>query len=425
MELKGKNVTVLGAGESGLSSVRLLVSKGAHVFLSEFQDAKKFNEEVNSLKEMGIDFEFGGHDLNQIKKSDLIVISPGIPPSSIVHQEILKENLPVWSEIELAYQFVKDHPIIAITGTNGKTTVTTLVKNVLTQAGKRVACCGNIGNSLAREVEHIEPGAVIVLEISSFQLFHTIQFHPSMGVLLNLSVNHLDWHPTFEHYAACKLNLFKNQTSSEVAVLNGSDLEVMKLAPQIHSQKFYFGMESECDNPNFSAVRMVAERMGVDPDLTNSVLSSFCGIEHRLEDVGFVRNIRFINDSKSTTIASLKWALERMPEGVVLIVGGRHKGGDFSVLRDVMKKKASALIAIGECKDKLMETFKNDIPVSAAASLNDAISEAYELQGSSKTVLFSPACASFDMFRNYEDRGHKFKALVDDLRLHHLPPVLL
>ncbi len=410
MNFDGKKITVLGARETGIQSALFLKKRGASVFLSELKEGKEFIEAKKTLESNGIECEFGGHSWEEIQSSDLIIVSPGIPPTAPICQKAFRSNIPVWSEIELAFR-CSPAEIIAVTGSNGKTTVTTLIRDVLRAAGRAAISCGNIGNSFIREVGELTKETIAVVEVSSFQLTHISQFKPHVAVLLNLSPNHLDWHQSFEEYADTKFQIFKNQTSSDYSLINTSDPESAKRATKLKSQVIYFD-DQQNGNPNYAAVEKVASLYQIDPKVTQSVLENFSGIEHRFEDLGTAFGVRYINDSKSTTIASLGWALERAGEGVVLISGGRHKGGDFRVLRDLVRKKVKFLVLIGEAKKEIENAFGDLVSVYSTQTLEEALRVARGVSRPGQTVLFSPACASFDMFRDYQDRGHQFKNIL-------------
>jgi len=414
MNLEGKKVSVLGARETGIQSALFLKKRGAAVFLSELREGKEFIEAKKTLESRGIECEFGRHTWEEIADSELIVVSPGIPPRAPICQKAVRSGIPVWSEIELAFRY-SPAEIIAVTGSNGKTTVTTLVRDVLRASGRNAVSCGNIGNSFIREVDQLNSETIAIVEVSSFQLTHIDQFKPHVAVLLNLSPNHLDWHETFEEYASVKWKIFKNQTASDYSLINASDQESVKRASQLKSQVIYFDGEQN-GNPNYDAVEKVASIYQVDPKVTQSILENFSGIEHRYEDAGTFLDVRYINDSKSTTIASLRWALERVGEGAILVSGGRHKGGDFRVLRDLIRKKIKFLILIGEAKKEIENAFGDLVSVYSTDTLEEALRVARSVSRPGQTILFSPACASFDMFQDYQDRGRQFKHILANWR---------
>jgi UDP-N-acetylmuramoylalanine--D-glutamate ligase len=407
---EGKKVSVIGARETGVQSAIFLKQKGASVFLSELKESKELLETKKTLDSYGIECEFGHHSWEELKDSDLFIISPGIPPSADIYQKMVRSKIPIWSEIELAYRFCPAQ-IIAVTGSNGKTTVTTLIRDVLRASGRRAVSCGNIGNSFIGEMERLTPETTAVVEVSSFQLSHIDQFKPSVAVLLNLSPNHMDWHGSFESYAQEKLRIFKNQTAEDYAFINVLDIESMKRTQNLTAQTIYFNSPT-CPNPNYAAVRAVAELFHIESQVVDRVLDQFLGLEHRFELAGTFNGVQYVNDSKSTTIASLGWALDRVEKDAVLIAGGRHKGGDFRVLRDLVQKKIKFLVALGESRKEIEAAFSDLVSVYAVESLEEALRAARAATRPGQTVLFSPACASFDMFRDYQDRGKQFKAII-------------
>ena len=410
----GKRVVVLGAKETGIKSAIFLRKKGAEVFLSELKSGKDFIETKKTLDRYQIESEFGQHTLDEILNSDLIILSPGIPPAAPVYQQIMRSNVPIWSEIELAYRFCPA-TLIAVTGSNGKTTVTALIRDVLQAAGKVAVSCGNIGNSFIGEIEKMTSESFAVVEVSSFQLVHIDQFRPHVAVLLNLSPNHLDWHKSLNEYTEAKCRIFRNQAENNFAVLNSADPVCVEWARKIKSRALFFDGR-ERDNPNFAAIEKVASIFQIDPKTVETALSAFSGLEHRFEEVGDLHGVHYINDSKSTTIASLGWALERVGENATLIAGGRHKGGDFRVLRHLIKQKVRFLILIGEAKKEIENSFSDLVSTYTASSLEEALRVARSVSKPGETVLFSPACASFDMFQDYQDRGHQFKSIVSSWR---------
>lgn len=421
MNFEGKRVIVLGAKQTGIQSALFLKKKGADVFVSELKEGKGFVEARKQLESAGIECEFGNHTWEEIQGSDLILVSPGIPPTAPIYQKAIRSGIPIWSEIELAFRFSPSE-IIAVTGSNGKTTVTTLIRDVLRAAGRSAVSCGNIGNSFIAEIERLSPQTIVVLEVSSFQLTHIDTFKPKVAVVLNLSSNHLDWHGSFDQYIAMKWRVFKNQDEKDYSLINVLDSESVKRASALKSQVIYFdGRESA--NSNYAAVEQVARLYGVDANVTQSIFENFSGLEHRFEYTGTFHGVKYINDSKSTTIASLGWALERIEDGAVLIAGGRHKGGDFRALRELVRKKVKFLILIGEAKKEIGEAFGDLVTVCPADSIQEALRVARSASRPGGTVLFSPACASFDMFQDYQDRGRQFKSVLSHWRAELAPQI--
>jgi len=410
INIERKKITVLGAGESGLQSAIFLKKKNANVFLSELKKKDGFEETIKCLTEYQIPFEFGSHDWERISTSEFVVISPGIPPPAPICMKLVEAGIPIWSEIELAYRFCRGK-MIAVTGTSGKTTVTTLITRVLNAGGFSAVSCGNIGNSFIREVGQMTPDTVAVIEISSFQLTYVHQFCPYVAIILNVSANHYDWHENYESYLNAKWRMFEKQTADDYALINVENEDCVRKALSLKSQVLYFEGDLG-QNPNFAVVEQVARLFHVDPKIVQGVLKNFSGLEHRMEEVGSFFGVRYINDSKSTTIASLKWALLRSGSEIVLIAGGRFKGGDFKELRKLVRDRVKFVVAIGEAKNLIHEAYADLVPVFMTGSFEDALRVARGAAKNGQTVLFSPACASFDMFKNYKDRGEQFKRIV-------------
>lgn len=415
MNVQNKKITVLGLGKSGYESAFFLKKYGAHVFVTESGSDESLKKRAEELKSFGILVEIGKHTKDQILGSEFVVMSPGIPPTSDIYRWLTNSGIPIWSEIELAFRFCKN-PIVAVTGTNGKTTVTTLIAKLLNEQGRSAVTCGNIGNPFISEIQNLHEKSIVVLEVSSFQLQNIHQFKPYIAVLLNLTDNHFDWHGNFESYAEAKWRIFENQNAHDFALINTEDFESMKRSSSIRARKIYFD-SGEFQNPNFSACYQVLSLFGLDKLKTLEILKNFKGIEHRMEEVASHDGIRYINDSKSTTIASLQWALGRVKQNAVLIMGGKHKGGDFSVLETSIRQKVKSLILIGEATPLIERAFSKTVSITKAPSLQDAVKQARQAAGPGGTVLFSPACASFDMFQNYQDRGQKYKEIIAQFQM--------
>lgn len=410
----GKTFSVLGLGKSGFESALFLNQRGARVFVSELQSSEILVERKRRLEEARISVELGKHSVEDILDSDAVIISPGISPHSDIYQKVRASQMPLWSEIELAFRHCPA-PVIAVTGSNGKTTVTTLIAQMFKDQGLHAISCGNIGNPFVGEVERVTAESLVILEVSSFQLENIATFRPKVAILLNLSSNHFDWHGDFERYVKAKMRIFENQTLEDFAILNGDDTEVVRRSADIKATRVFFESKGG-ENPNFKACLQVSAACGLKQDATEKTLLNFNGIEHRMEELKTSDGIRYINDSKSTTIASLKWALDRMNKKVVLIMGGRHKGGDFSEMKEMVVEKVGCLIVLGEASRLIESKFFSMVPIIRAESLKGAVESAQAVARPGDTVLFSPACASFDMFRNYEDRGQQFKQIVSGMQ---------
>ncbi len=412
MNPPGKKVAVLGLGVSGYESAIFLHKKGFEVFASDGGSSAILEERAENLRRQGIEVETGDHSLVRILNSDWILISPGIAPSTPVYQSIVKQGIPAFSEIEVASWYTPSRRMIAVTGSSGKTTVSTLLSRVLQKKFGRAFLCGNIGNPWIAELERIHPDDFVVIEISSFQLIHCFSFRPAAALLLNISLNHQDWHKDMQEYVQAKLRIFQSQTPQDHAVIRRADQVRFFSAYRFPAQLHFFG-ESEVD-PNEEAVTLTAGLFGCEPEIAGEVIRQFEGIEHRLEKFGSWQGIDFVNDSKSTTPSSLAWALEKFPDkSVVLIAGGHPKSGGFEELRPLIARKVRAAILIGEAASLLGAAWEGAASLMPAGThFQEAVRKACGQAKPGDTVLLSPACASFDMFKNYQDRGQIFKKLV-------------
>ena len=426
----GRRVTVVGLGKSGVAAADLLCHLGCRVRVTEARHTPAFEPVRQQLLAAGVEqVELGGHTARVLDDAELVVVSPGVPETSLPMAAAGARRLPIMSEIDLAFHFCPS-PIIAVTGTNGKSTAVTLIANMLRASGRAAIACGNIGTPFSSVVRSLTPQTTAVVEVSSFQLLSCTQFRPSIGVLLNVASNHLDRHANAEQYLAAKARLFQQQQHQDWAVLNGRDARMVALAKRLRARCAWFG--DNRDNPpalriaeetqrllddNAQAVLQTARVLGIADPLTWQVLRSFRGLEHRMERVATVRGVNFINDSKSTTPESLLYALQHVRGDVVVILGGRNKGLDFSLLADPLRAaRVKGVVLIGEARSQLRALFNGTPTVRQADSLQEAVAAARACATPGTTVLFSPACASFDMFRDFEDRGRAFKAIVQQLR---------
>lgn len=448
--IKGKRVTVIGGARSGLAVAKLLKKLGADVFISDVkkpEQIKYVKFTLNDLDEMGIKYEFGGHS-DKVFDCDFMVISPGVPSNSEVVQKALERGIKVLSEIEVASWFCKA-PIVAITGTNGKTTTTSLIGHIFKTAGIKTIVAGNIGNPFSDYVLDADEKSVVVLEVSSFQIDHIESFRPKVSVLLNITPDHLDRYSSFADYIASKFRIFKNQKSDDFAVYNYDDgivqpyverLDVIKLPFSVIDELSYGAFvrdgkiilrfknkEEEIlkmgelkirgihNVYNSLAAALAARAMEIKDEIIRESLQSFEGVPHRLEFVREINGVKFINDSKATNVNSLWYALESFDEPIILIAGGKDKGNDYSKVYDLVKKKVKLIIAIGESKEKVYNEFKNLTNVVKVDSMEEAVKKAYSEAKPGDVVLLSPACASFDMFEDFEHRGEVFKKIVNEL----------
>jgi len=412
---KGKKISIIGLGRSGLAAALLLNKLGAQLYVSDYQDTSELKANTLRLKEAGIkNIELGAHNRSFIEKSDLIVVSPGVSnkSESILWAEKLK--IPIISEIELGFMLCPAK-IIATTGTNGKTTVTTLIGRLIQKCGQQAFICGNIGRPFCLEVEKMQPEDYVSLEVSSFQLERIKTFKPYISLILNFTPDHLDRYASTQEYLEAKKRIFLNQDKHDYVILNYEDSVLRELAKEIKANLRYF-KNDPLFNPNQAAVLEVAKILGIDQDVVNNLFQEFKGIEHRLEWVGQIKGVDFINDSKATNVDSTLWALRNIAQPIILIAGGRDKGIDYKLIQDLAKQKVKMAILIGEAKNKIKAALGDILPCEEADSLAKAVYLAYKKASSGDCVLLSPMCASFDMFKNYEERGNIFKEIVKGLQ---------
>lgn len=421
------NVLVVGAAKSGIASAKLLASRNDTVFITEARDDETVKGVIENLIVEGVvqreNVEIGGHTDKFVHNVDLVVVSPGVPNNALPVQSALDKHIPIISELELAYTMCKA-PIIAVTGTSGKTTVTTLIGRMLEKAGFSVIVCGNIGNPFSNEIERINKNSIVVLEVSSFQLERIDKFKPDIAVILNISHNHLDRHADMDEYVSAKKRLFKNQDFNGKLFLNSKDDILKKLAVSAREQtnvEFYdkygdLSKKYDIQNEDFLAAMSVCSAKGVSIDIMEDVIKKFKGIEHRMEHVGAVDGVEFINDSKATTISSIQWALKSVKNNVILIMGGRYKGGDFSDLKGLVTEKADLIVSIGEAKLQIKKGLEGVKEIKEADTFKDAVLLAFKRAKKGGVVLLSPGCSSFDMFKSYEERGNVFKNIVREMQ---------
>jgi UDP-N-acetylmuramoylalanine--D-glutamate ligase len=442
----GQRVVVVGAARSGVAAARLLAARGARVVLTELRPAI---EDAQALQAAGIELELGRHEPDTLRGADLIVLSPGVSPWQPLLDEARGAGVPIIGELELASRWFEGQ-VIAITGTKGKSTTTTLVGRMLEAGGVTTQVGGNLGSAASLQVEHTGPHVVHVLEASSFQLETTDTFHPHIAVFLNISPDHLDRHRSFEEYVAAKTRIFRNQDEGDFAFVNAEDPAVLELAAGIRATRVPFTTAPPPEDgvgiddgvivrrtpagvrplvPTASvrlpgrhlladvvAAAGVADACGVGAADVTRAVASFAGLEHALELVAVIGAVRFVNDSKATNVDAARRALEAFDTGVVPIMGGRFKGGDLGVLVDPLSVRARAIVAIGESKALFRDALKDVVEVVEAESLRDAVRAAWRLAPPGGTVLLAPACSSFDMFRDYAERGRAFKEEVARLR---------
>ncbi|MFH0797059.1 MAG: UDP-N-acetylmuramoyl-L-alanine--D-glutamate ligase [Candidatus Omnitrophota bacterium] len=488
MELSGKKVLVVGLGKSGEATALFLGKKGALVRLTEAGDNPALREKKKSLESTGIEVELGQHSETFLGDIELVVPSPGVTPESFPVRFALKNRIPVWSEIELAYRFCPA-PILAITGTNGKSTAVTLLYDILKTAGKKVILAGNIGTPFISVVEDLAQTEAVVLEVSSFQLEWIVEFRAKVAVLLNVTADHLDRYPDFDSYLSAKKRIFENQTPEDFAVINYDDPVSRSLATGIKARTFFYtrtnpipvkpnksykcrgriyptrgldesspyslgltGGINSCgfkqffctddktiflpsgeelltipksrlwgihNQENILSVCAAAHCFGARPPAMVEAIKKFQPLNHRMELVAEKSGIRYVDDSKATNVDSTLRALQSFPESktkrLILILGGKDKGGSYLPLKPALKKRVKALILLGEATDRIKKELAGSSDIKEVSSLPEGVLLAHSLAVSGDTVLLSPACSSFDMFESYAERGNIFKKAVASL----------
>ncbi len=410
---KNKKVLIAGFARSGLACANLLYDLGTDVSVTDNKDCDSTRLNLVKLKSNKIKIELGQHSEGFVKNKDLLVISPGVTNNALPIVWAEQLNIPVISEIELAWMLCPA-VIIAVTGSSGKTTVATLIGKIIEASGKKAFVCGNIGNPFSDEVHKMASQDFVSLEISSFQLERIRNFKPKISVILNFNKNHLDRHKDMREYLDAKKRIFMNQDDSDFLVLNGSDPILKKLADETKAKVLFF-FESQDLNPNQAAVVTVGSILGIEKNICLKVFSEFKGLQHRFEYVTEINNIKFINDSKATLVESTIWAIKNISSPVILIAGGKDKGVDYKGILDIAAKKVKEVILIGEAKEKIKKEFNGFLSLDEASTLEEAVNKAYLKASPGDSVLFSPMCSSFDMFSNYEERGNCFKKAVLNL----------
>jgi UDP-N-acetylmuramoylalanine--D-glutamate ligase len=443
MNLKGKKISIIGAGRSGLATAEVAVSLGGVPFISDNSELKdkSFSDRLSSLK---IRSEFGGHTPG-VYDCDLMVVSPGVPSDAEVIVTAKEKKIAVWPEIELAYRLCRGR-IIGITGSNGKTTTTALIGEIFRNAGIPAFVCGNIGNPFVANARQVPEDGYAVVELSSFQLEQIVSFKADIAVFLNLTPDHLDRHKSLDAYIDAKMRIFENQNESDMAVINFDDRALHQRCPSIKAHLKWFSLRKRLDDgiwaipgesvfdgetelmktedikiqgehnlSNACAAIGAAVSAGISKEKIVETMKSFAGVEHRLEPVRLIGGVSYINDSKGTNVDSVFWALKAVSAPVILIAGGKDKGGDFSALNEMVSQKVKLVILIGQASDKIEAAWTNLTRIIRASSMEEAVVLARDNSRSGDTVLLSPGCASFDMFDNYEHRGRVFKQAVRDL----------
>lgn len=409
---------VIGLGKSGFSAAKLLLKKKVKVKVTDCDDNISLRQKARLLRRLGAEVELGAHRERFYKGASMYIISPGVNKDNPVVEYVRRKNHIMISEIELAWMF-SPAKIIAITGTNGKTSVTTYTYKILKKAGLPVYMAGNIGMPFTEIVLKLKSYDLVVLEVSSFQLENIIYFHPFIAVLLNIAEDHLDRYKNIEEYLDAKFNIFKNQNSKDIAILDLTcdliSIRVKKISAQILdvSKLKLPGLDS-----NKKFVYAIGKSIGIDERFLLIEMDKLKALRHRIEDLGTVSGVRFINDSKATNPHATKWALKNINSDVILIAGGRDKNTDFKFVKEEVAEKVKALILLGEAKNKILSALGGFVEVVKIVSdLNEAVKISLKLANQGDTILLSPMCASFDMFKNYEERGDKFREIVQSLKL--------
>jgi UDP-N-acetylmuramoylalanine--D-glutamate ligase len=441
----GQRVVVVGAARSGVAAAELLASRGAEVVLTDLRGT--LDEEMR-LREAGVQLELGGHRRETFIDADLIVLSPGVPPTQPDVAAARDADVPVIGELELAFRWLRGR-VVAITGTKGKSTTTTLIGRMLEAGGLKTMVGGNIGVPLSAQVDRSTPDTIHVVEASSFQLEMTELFHPMVAVLLNFSPDHLDRHASVEEYAEAKARIFANQGPQDWVVVNVDDPEAVRLASRSRGRQIAISRTQPLSDglmiaagsilrrggsPGtneralvpLSAVHLigphlvtdvlaaaaVADIFGVSAEAMTKAVDAFPGLEHALEIVRRIDGVQFVNDSKATNIEAALRSIESFSHGLVVIMGGRYKGGDFGLLREPLRARQGTVVAIGEAKPLLREALADSLLVREAETMDDAVRLAFASAPPGGTVLLAPGCSSFDMFRDYVERGRRFKEAV-------------
>lgn len=448
MQLNGKHITVAGLGKTGQALVHFLLRRGAAVTVSDSAPENHLADIPFQLRQAGVSLELGKHSPDTFQQADLIVLSPGVPHTIAPIEAARRAGVSVIGEIELAARFITT-PIVAVTGTNGKSTVTRLIGLMLKKSGQSVFVGGNLGTPLISYADGPQQADMVIAEISSFQLDTAETFHPAVGVLLNITADHLDRYPDLRSYGASKAKLFAQQGPDDVAVLNAADRLAMELTQNIRSRRCLFNINSpsecgalidgdaikfftpgsrgariECGNnflpgrhnlENTAAAVLAAFFAGASPEGMAAGLREFTPDPHRMQWVACINGVDYYDDSKATNVDAVARAVESMQPPVILILGGRDKGGGYAGLTEVIRRHVKAIVLIGEAADTIERELGGIVKTRRAFSMDNAVEQAHELSAEGGTVLLSPACASFDMYENYARRGEDFQRAVHRL----------
>jgi UDP-N-acetylmuramoylalanine--D-glutamate ligase len=446
-ELRGKRVLVVGLARTGVATALFCAARGAHVTATDARTENEIGEAIASLRTAGVNLELGGHRENSFLEEDLIVPSPGVPADAPLLQAAREKGVTIWSEVELADRFL-DGPLIGITGSNGKTTTTSLIEHILKSAGFSTILAGNIGTPLISRVEQTSDNTITVVELSSFQLELIETFRPNISVFLNLTPDHLDRHHTFEAYGRAKARIFENQTEADSAVLNADDPATTPLAPA-KPHVFWFSRKQRVAQGAFARENEIVFRRdgeeevvlklheiplagahnvenvlaavaatrlaGANPAAIAKGVRSFAGVEHRLEFVAEIGGVRYYNDSKATNVDAALKALDAFPGRILIVLGGKDKGSDYTALQRPLREKAILALLIGAAAEKIEKQITGTVAIERAGTIERAVEIGSHAARPGDVMLLAPACASFDQFQNFEHRGRVFKELVHQL----------
>jgi UDP-N-acetylmuramoylalanine--D-glutamate ligase len=449
-DYRGRKVLVVGLGLSGIAAAELLSSRGAVVVATDRRPREELDPTALALEAKGVSLHLGSHPSSLLSGVDLVVPSPGVRIDTPILAEARERRIPLLGELELGFREVRGE-VAAVTGTKGKSTTASLLAAMLRAGGREVRLAGNIGAPLVRELAGSSERTLFVVEVSSFQLETVQSFRPRVAVLLDVTPDHLDWHPDFDAYVAAKRRIFENQREEDAAVVFGGNRLTVAMAEKAKSKKWYFELDCmkelsphlHLDGPwivkhenglttplasledfqlvgkhnrlNAMAASAAAALLGVSGDEIGEALAHFEGLPHALEQVAVVNGVRFYNDSKATNVQAVRAALESFDSGIFLILGGRFKGGDFRDLRDLVTRKVKGVFALGESRELVRDALASAAPVEIVNDLETAVAEAHRRASPGDVVLLSPAGSSFDMFRDYRDRGERFRAAVQRL----------
>ncbi len=442
MEIENKNYLVVGLGKTGIETIKFLGQRGFNVRGTDSSPKSKFNNiEIDSISALGIEIEFGSHSQSYLEWADILVISPGVSVNTPYLLRAKELEKKIVSEIEFATTFINT-PIIAITGSNGKTTTTTLISEILTNSGFNIFTGGNIGTPLITALEKADEYNFIVLETSSFQLQATEKFRPYISIFLNITPNHLDHHIDFDEYFQSKTNIFKNQTKSDWAIINSGDEKIKEYSENISSKIVSFGIATEHEDIklkgntvefrdeeyDLSSIKLIGGHnldnamcaiaatviAGCRKEVIEKTILDFTPLPHRIEFIGKHRGVNVYNDSKSTSPGATIKALDSISPPIILLAGGKDKGTDYKILTAPLHNKVKHLVLFGEAKKIMNQQLGTSVDTTMADSLEEAVEKAFSNSDEDDSILLSPACSSFDMFSSYEERGEVFKKIVQN-----------